>query len=307
MTTPTSGVCPGTPPRFPTGSDAAATGRDFQPQAYGDGFVLTLFTNDSELARRADQAGVNRVGLDLERIGKAERQDRRKCWISGHQVHELSGIASVLTTARLFARTNPIHADSAREIEELLALGVKTLMLPMFRSAAEAGRFSGIIAGRAEVSLLVETADAVANIREIVKVPGIDEIHVGLNDLHLELRMRSHFEVLVSPLMRQVSQCVRAAGIGFGFGGIGRVEDASLPVPSELIYAQYPFYQADRALVSRVFLAPDHRVLDLAAEVAAFRRSMSFWAEQTEEHLWRRHRELQRRVAALDQSLRRSG
>ena len=34
--------------------------------SYGDDFILTLFTNDVELARRADDAGVNRIGLDLE-------------------------------------------------------------------------------------------------------------------------------------------------------------------------------------------------------------------------------------------------
>ncbi len=57
--------------------------------SYGDNFILTLFTNDVELARRADEAGINRIGLDLERIGKAERQQHLKTWISDHEEHEL--------------------------------------------------------------------------------------------------------------------------------------------------------------------------------------------------------------------------
>jgi hypothetical protein len=271
--------------------------------SYGEEFVLTLFTNDPELAQRADEAGINRIGLDLEKLGKAERQDKGKAWISNHEVHELSAVRKVLKTAKLFARTNPINKDTEREINQLVGLGVQTLMLPMFRSPSDAQIFSSIVAGRAEVSLLVETADAVANILEIAKVPGICELHVGLNDLHLDLRMRSHFEVLVSPIMTQVSKCAREAGIRFGFGGIGRVNDASLRVPSELIHPQYPFFKADRALVSRVFLAPDFRSVDLTSEVSAFRRAMSYWAERPEEDLQRIHRELARKVNELGQDV----
>ena len=40
----------------------------------GDDVVLTLWTNDPALARRADDAGIDRVGIDLDRLGKAERQ-----------------------------------------------------------------------------------------------------------------------------------------------------------------------------------------------------------------------------------------
>ena len=41
----------------------------------------------------------------------------------------------------------------------------------------------------------------------------------------------------------------------FGFGGIGRLDDESLPVPADLVYAQYAFHGARSALVSRVFTA----------------------------------------------------
>ena len=37
-------------------------------------FRLTLWTADAALAARADAAGVDRIGVDLDRLGKAERQ-----------------------------------------------------------------------------------------------------------------------------------------------------------------------------------------------------------------------------------------
>ncbi|MBN1805696.1 MAG: hypothetical protein JW837_10625 [Sedimentisphaerales bacterium] len=257
--------------------------------SYGDDFILTLFTNDAELARRADEAGINRIGLDLERIGKAERQKYLKTWISDHQEHQLPALRQTLKNSKLFARTNPIHAGSREEIDRLIHSGVEVLMLPMFKTAQEAGKFVEFIAGRAEVSLLVETAAAAARIEEIVNLQGIDEIHIGLNDLYLSIGLKSHFELLGSRLMAFLSGVVVESGIPFGFGGIGRLADERLPMPSDLVYAQYPRLKADRALVSRVFLTPDYNKLDLKYEVELFRHRMDEWYNSPDCELTRAH------------------
>ena len=252
---------------------------------YGSEFVLTLFANDPELARRADAAGIDRIGLDLESIGKRERQDPRKAWISDHDESQLEDVKRVLCKAKLFARTNTIHDGSKSEIERVLASGVEVLMLPMFKSAAEVQTFVDVISGRAVVSLLLETAEAVAALEDIVNIDGVDEIHIGLNDLHLSLGLPNHFELLVSPLMEQIADQVHAAGIPFGFGGVGRAEDPSLPISSQLLYPQYPLLGADRALVSRVFLLPDPLGIDIQQEIAAFRLNMDEWHSRPKEEL----------------------
>lgn len=255
----------------------------------GDDFILTLFTNDIELARRADEAGINRIGLDLERIGKAERQQYLRTWISDHEEHQLPALRQTLKKAKLFARTNPIHSGSRQEIDRLIHCGVEVLMLPMFKTTQEAGKFIEIIAGRAEVSLLLETAAAAARIHEIVKLQGIDEIHIGLNDLYLSLGLENHFELLGSRLMDFLSEVVVEAEIPFGFGGIGRVTDERLPMPSDMVYAQYPRLRADRALISRVFLTPDHSKLDLKYEVESFRNRINEWYNSPDHELIRVH------------------
>ncbi|GJL60844.1 MAG: hypothetical protein NPIRA03_37010 [Nitrospirales bacterium] len=256
------------------------------PKDYGSGFVLTLFTNNVEIARLADEAGIDRIGLDLEVLGKIERQDPSKTWISDHLISEIPAVRRVLKNAQLFVRTNPLNTKSKYEIDRLVDLGAEVLMLPMFSDAVEAQQWIDMVAGRAETSLLVETASAAKNIKDITKVSGVDEIHVGLNDLHLDLKMNNHFEVLVSPLMEKVSTCVHEAGINFGFGGIARVNDETLPISSDLIYAQYPRLNADRALVSRIFLSPDYRLFSLTEEVAKFRQMMTKWSKQSCQDLY---------------------
>jgi len=266
---------------------------------FGDGIQLTLFTNDPDLAARADAAGVDRIGLDLERLGKDERQRGHPGWISDHRLDQLSSIRDRLSSARLFARTNPIHDGSRVEIEQCLALGAKVLMLPMFTTAREAGRFVDMVAGRADVSLLVETPAAGVRIHDLVALPGVGEIHVGLNDMHLAMGLASHFEVLVSGFLDAIARVVVDAGIPFGFGGVGRLHDSGLPIPADLVYAQYPRLRASRALVSRVFVGPDAGAVHLPTEVALTRQRLTYWARQSAA-------DLDRAREALREAVRRS-
>src|SRR6186713_1663946 len=129
----TSGAFRPTPRQSPTGSP--------------ESFVLTLWTNDLDLARRADAAGVQRIGVDLERLGKAERQRGRGTWISPHTIDDLAVLKPALSRARLFARVNPLHADSGEEVAAVLAAGVEVLMLPMVASAHEAAAFTALVDG----------------------------------------------------------------------------------------------------------------------------------------------------------------
>ncbi len=248
-------------------------------QNYGSNFVLTLFTNNPELAKAANAAGIDRIGLDLEKMGKAHRQDAGKAWISDHQYEEITAVKAQLTRAELFARTNPVHSGLKQEIDLLVEQGVDVLMLPMFRSVKEASTFIELVDGRAQVSLLVETATAAMRLRDIIQLPGIDEIHFGLNDLYLDMKLSNHFEVLTSGLLDLLAQIMSETTIPFGFAGIGRINDARLPIPSDLIYAQYPRLGATRALVSRVFYSPDFHSLDLTSEVRAARTALNRWHE----------------------------
>jgi len=183
-----------------------------------------------------------------------------------------------LKSAQLFARTNPIHTGSKDEIHSLIQNGVQVLMLPWFKTVDEVARFVSWIDGRAQVSLLIETAAAAVRVREIVKLPGIHEIHIGLNDLYLNIGLKNHFELLTSDLLELLSDVVRGANLPFGFGGIGRAGDKNLPIPPGLVYSQYVRLHADRALVSRMFYLPNYLDLDLTAEVRRFREEMNQWS-----------------------------
>ena len=178
---------------------------------------------------------------------------------------------------RLFARTNPLHDGTRAEVDALLAAGARTLMLPMFRSAAEAARFVDLVDGRATVVGLVETADALEAIDAIALVPGVDELHVGINDLALDLGLPNRFSVLLDPRVERLAATVLASGRRLGLGGIGRLDGPALPIPADLVYARLARLGAQATLLARSYATGAG---DLGAAVRASRERLRWWASR---------------------------
>ena len=279
-----SGAFPQTAPRSPTPS--------------ADAFVLTLWTDDPGLARRAEEAGIERIGVDLERLGKAERQRGLGTWISPHTVDDAERVGAALDRAALFARVDPLHEGSAAQIDAVLARGVSVLMLPMVATPEEAREFAGLVGGRALVVLLVEHVEALRRLDELVAVDGVDEVHIGLNDLALSLGVRNRWLALAGDLALNAGTTVRAAGKRFGLGAVGRAGDRSLPVPPELVYAEYARTGATAALVSRSFFGSAD--IDLDHEIRRVREELAAWAARSPAELESAHVELGQRAARAE-------
>ena len=265
-------------------------------------FILTAITNDAGLATRADAGGVDRIGVDIERLNKKTRQGHiQDARISDHELSDLESLSEAVSRAALFARLNPLYGGSLGEIEEALDRGASVLMLPFFTAAAEVDRFVGLVKGRARVVLLLETAGAVVRLHEILAVPGVEEVLVGLNDLHLAMGLANHFELLVSDLMRMVSDQVRGAGLRFGLGGLARAGDTRLPIPADLVLAQNARLGSTSSWLSRSFYQGNPSI-DLGAEVARLRERLAFWAAQPEKVLLAQRDALRQHLRSLDHS-----
>jgi hypothetical protein len=190
---------------------------------------LIQITNDPAFAQRCDALGGFRLWVDLERLGKAERQAGRNTFISAHQLDDVARIKQVLRHSRLMVRVNPLHPGSRDEVEAVLEQGADCVMLPMFSRADELRAFAALVAGRAPIVALVETVGAVDTVQEWAGTPGLQEIYVGLNDLHLSLGRRFMFEPLAEGTVERVARVAHAHGLRFGFGGIARLDEGLLP------------------------------------------------------------------------------
>ncbi|MES2508717.1 MAG: aldolase/citrate lyase family protein [Pseudomonadota bacterium] len=194
---------------------------------------LLTITNDPELAARCDRLEGMRVFVDLERNGKAERQKGLDTFISKHDMKDVARIKAALKKTKLMVRVNPLQMDAPEltraEVDAVLAEGADMLMLPMFTGAAQIGAFADMVNGRAPIVALLETAGALTSLEEWVGTPGIQEVLIGLNDLHLSLGCRFMFEPLLMGHVDRVAAVVKRQGLRLGFGGIARVEEGVLP------------------------------------------------------------------------------
>lgn len=212
---------------------------------------LIQITNDPDFARRCDALEGLRLWVDLERLGKAERQAGRNTFISVHQMDDVARIKSVLKRTRLMVRVNPLNPDSAAEVDAVLAQGADLLMLPMFACGDELRAFSAMVAGRAPIVPLLETAGALASLDDWITTPGLQEVFVGLNDLHLSLGMHFMFEPLAKGMVDRVARAAISQGLRFGFGGIARLDEGLLP--GRDVLAEHLRLGSQAVILSRTF------------------------------------------------------
>jgi 2-keto-3-deoxy-L-rhamnonate aldolase RhmA len=212
---------------------------------------LMYITNRPDIAKVAETNGVDRIWVDLETHGKAERQGRVNSVKSNHVISDVSVIRDVISKSELLVRINPLFDGSKAEIDEVIARGADIVMFPMFYTADDVKLFVDYVGGRAKVLLLVETCEAETNIDEIASVPGVDYIHIGLNDLHLVYGMSFMFELLANGQVETLAKKISAHGLPYGFGGIARLDGGMLP--ARHVIAEHYRLGSSAAILSRSF------------------------------------------------------
>ena len=195
---------------------------------------LMYITNRPEIAQIAESAGVDRIFVDMEFIGKDARQKGLDTVKSRHTVEDAARVKQSVEKAEVLVRVNPIHDalpdyfSSEDEINAVVEAGADIIMLPYFKTAEEVKTFLRLVNGRSKTMLLLETPEAVEIVDEILELPGIDEIHIGLNDLSLGYGRRFMFELLADGTVEGLCRKFQSAGIPYGFGGIAKLGDGLL-------------------------------------------------------------------------------
>lgn len=73
---------------------------------------LMYITNDPAVARIAVDAGVDRIFIDMEVLGKAERQGGMDTVQSHHVPADIAAVRSAIgDRAEIMARVNPLNPD----------------------------------------------------------------------------------------------------------------------------------------------------------------------------------------------------
>ncbi len=213
--------------------------------------IVFYITNNLDVSLIAEKAGVNRIFVDLETLGKEERQKGINSVKSHHTIHDIEVIASKLTKAQMLVRVNPWNPNSKEEIEKVIQAGAEFIMLPMWKNVEEVKAFIGAVHGRAKTSLLLETKEAEECLDDVLKLDGIDEIHIGLNDLHLSYNLTFMFELLTNGTVERIVNKIKQKSIPFGIGGVSHLGDGM--IPAEMLIKEHYRLGSTRVILSRGF------------------------------------------------------
>lgn len=212
---------------------------------------LIIISNDPVEVKTWDDAGVDYIFIDIERIGKHERQGGKDTVISNHELSDISRVKDIVTRGEVLVRLNPLHAGTANEVDESIDRGADILMLPMFESAHELSSFVDIVGGRARVYPLIETRLALETIDEVAQVDGVEGFHFGLNDLHLQYGKQFMFEMFAVGDFLRGPEVLLERSLRVGIGGVSAIGYGDLP--AELILQEHCRLGSTRAILSRQF------------------------------------------------------
>lgn len=212
---------------------------------------LMYITNNVDVAKIAQENGVDRIWVDLETLGKQERQGHIDSVKSKHSIEDIKKIVPILSTSEMLVRVNPINSKSEDEINAVIDAGADIIMLPMWKSVDDVTKFLKIVNKRVKTTLLLETKEAVECLDEVLENGGFDEIHIGLNDLHLSYHLKFMFELLTNKTVEVICNKIKKYGIPYGFGGIAKIGEGALP--AEKIIMEHYRLGSTRAILSRSF------------------------------------------------------
>ncbi|MBQ3014324.1 MAG: aldolase [Clostridia bacterium] len=212
---------------------------------------LMYITNRPDVAQIAESVGVDRIFVDMEYVGKAARQGGMDTVQSHHTVQDIKNVKRAVVNSEIMVRCNPIHENSKNEIDAVVEAGADLVMLPYFKTADEVKVFLEYVGGRVKTMLLLETPEAAACIDEILKLDGIDEMFIGLNDLSLGYGKKFMFELLSDGTVERLCFKFKEKHVPYGFGGIAALGKGMLP--SERIIKEHYRLGSTCAILSRSF------------------------------------------------------
>lgn len=212
---------------------------------------LMIIENDVNRCRFYDECGVERIFIDIERLGKNERQGHLSTVISDHEIDDIKNIKPNLKNSEILLRINPLNPETKQEVDSGIDAGANIIMLPMFKGPSEVREFIRLVDGRVKSSLLLETPAALFRLDDILEIDGIDEIHIGLNDMHLALGLDFMLEIYKSPILELACKKIKNKGISLGIGGIAPIELGD--VKGRYVLTEALRLGCERMILSRAF------------------------------------------------------
>ena len=248
-----------------------------------------MILNNPEMAVYCIENGLDRVFIDLEKLDKEKRQGHLDTWKSSHVEEDISLLRPLIPKGKLLVRLNKWNVNSEKEIELALKKGADFLMLPMITEFTEIESFSSAVSQQVPVIPLIETPQSLEMLSKIIKIKGIGETYIGLNDLTISLGLKFIFQPLMLNMIEKASEILNSEDMPWGFGGIARIKEGK--IPAEILLGEHVRLGSSRIILSRTFHRNSQNLdqllknIDFPLEINKLKEAEKLWRNSNNSEL----------------------
>lgn len=239
------------------------------------------------------------VIIDWESGGKYARQASSEQLIGlttnlDHDDRDGVEVARRLGFDRVICRINAFNEGTAGEVEDVIAQGGTDVLLPMWRTMDELRGLKDLVRGRAQIGVMIETADAVSQARQLHSIrPSF--AFIGLMDLAIDRGTTTIFNPIVDGTLDKVADDL--GDIPFGFGGL-TVPDKGEPIPSRLFVGEMLRLGAAFSVMRRSFFR-DVPLDESSAAIASIGAAITRWSSRSSSQIEQDRRDLQVKIRGM--------
>tara|TARA_Y200000002_G_scaffold379812_1_gene389902 strand:+ start:1709 stop:2479 length:771 start_codon:yes stop_codon:yes gene_type:complete len=179
-------------------------------------------TNNISDAHVVSASSVDQIMVDIETLGKKERQKEKNAIISNHILADVAKLNQENLHSDIICRINPYHHNTTYEIDSLIEYKPKAIMIPMINDVQNLDKIIRLVKGNFSIIPLIETPYSLLNVERILEREYIKQMHFGLNDLGIALGYSNLFKILNDHSFGKLFQIASSSYLEIcGFGGIG--------------------------------------------------------------------------------------
>jgi hypothetical protein len=208
-----------------------------------------IIENDLPRALKFENIGIDIIFIDLEKLGKQERQAHLDSVKSQHNISDIVKIKPNLNHSKILVRVDPINTNTKQQIDHVILAGADIIMLPFFKTLEEVNFFFKCIDGRVKTLLLFEHVDSLSLLPFIHDKYPLQEVYFGLNDLSISLGYNFMFTVITNKILNNSIEYCIANNIKYGIGGIGSFNNGK--IPGKFILREYKRLGVSSTILSR--------------------------------------------------------
>ncbi len=259
-----------------------------------------MITNNPKIGKYIIQNGVDRVFIDLEKLGKDIRQSHLDSWKSNHSFEDILSMRNVINGKRILVRLNPWNNNSLNEINIAIEYGADFLMLPMIIEFEEIYKFCKAVNSRVPVIPLIETKESIGLLERIIGLEGVNEIYIGLNDLSISHGYKFMFEPLRNGMLDKAAKILNNSKMVWGFGGIARTGCGNLP--AEYLLGEHVRLNSQRVILSRSFHENSNNLdylisnLNFKNEIEKLSQKYNYWCMASQDEIQKNQKNVHERI-----------